>query len=123
MTPATISSFKLALRAVTDRRMAMHTTRRLSARRVVPEDVVDQVVVALNTVFFQDFQTHGPKADWLGKVLQRETLGVPETVLRLYEIFGDGGMWDMAIVASRDGVMTRVLPAVVLIPHDVAVDA
>ena len=106
-----------------NRGVTVDAVRCLVVRRAVSEDVVDQVVVALNTVFFQDFQTHGPKADWLGKVLQRETLGVPETVLRLYEIFGDGGMWDMAIVASRDGVMTRVLPAVVLIPHDVAVDA
>src|SRR5205085_191757 len=75
--------FHLALWAVADCRMAMDAAWRLTASRVMTEDIVDQVVVTVNAVVFKDLQAHGPKADRLRKILQGKALRVPEAVLGL----------------------------------------
>lgn len=77
----------------------------------------------MDAVGLKDLRTHGPEADRLWKVLQRETLGVPEAVLGLNKVLGDRNVWHVAVIAGRNGVMTGLLPTVVLVSHNVTVDA
>jgi hypothetical protein len=89
----------------------------------VSENVTDEIAMAVNAVVFKDTQAYGPQTDRLGEVLEREALGVPEAVLGLHKILGNERMRDMTVRARRDGVVAGVLPAVVLFPHDVTIDA
>src|SRR5579862_1201456 len=91
--------------------------------RAMTEDVVHQIAMTVQTISLQNSLAHRAQPDGFWKVLQREALGMPETVLRLDQILGDQRMRDVAIVAGRRRVMAGFLPAVVLLSHDVAVDA
>ena len=101
----------------------MHATRRLISGRVVAKDIVDQIVMTMNAVFFQNPQTDWSKPDRFREILQRETFRVPEAILGLDPILWDHRVRDMAVAARCHGVVTGVLPAVILLPHDMTVDA
>lgn len=62
-------------------------------------------------------------ADGLVKVVEGEGEGMEKPVVRLRDPFADGMMGKVAIDADRGCVMTRVLPRVVIVLHDVAVHA
>src|SRR4051794_32211209 len=113
----------LGSRAVPDRGVTADTARCLAAGRIVPENVVDQVVTTVDAVSLQDLLAHRPQADRLRKVLKGEALGVPEAVFGLDQILGHEGVRHVAVVAGGHGMMAGVLPAVVLVAHDVAIDA
>src|SRR5438034_11707044 len=112
-----VLSSSLPLGTVPDRSVAVDAVGRLEAAGAVPEDVIDEVVVAVETVRLQDFLTHGPKADRFVEVLEGEALGVPVPVLGLDRVLGDGAVRNVAIVARRRRLMTGFLPAVVLVAH------
>lgn len=59
--------------------------------------------------------------DGLMKVLERERLGVAEAGVGLHDVLGYQGVRRMAVVARGDMMMTRPLPRVVVVFHDVAV--
>src|SRR5258708_33673595 len=82
---------------VADGGVAMHATRRLPSGRVVTQDVVDQIVMTMNAVLLQDFQTYGSKADRFGEILQREAFRVPEAILGLDQVLWDHLVRDMAV--------------------------
>src|SRR5206468_2658 len=110
-------------RTVAHHGVTVDAVRRLTAGRAMPENVIDQIVMAMETIGLKNARTHGPDANRLREILQREALGVPEAVLSLDQILGDQVMGYMAVIAGGVGVMTGLLPAVVLVAHDVAVDA
>jgi hypothetical protein len=57
-----------------------------AARRVVADDIANQVPVTFNAVSLQNPQAHGAKADRLGEVLQGKAFGVPEAIFRLDQV-------------------------------------
>lgn len=57
------------------------------------------------------------------EVLQSESLGMPEAVLRFGHPFTHEVVWQMTIHTGGCSVMTGFLPALILLTHDVAVDA
>ena len=61
--------------------------------------------------------------DGLGEILQRECLGVVPAILCLGDVLLRKAWRQMAIRAGRHGVVTRLLPRVILGLHDVAVGA
>ena len=108
---------------MTDGGVTVDAIRCLAARRLVPEDIVYQVMVTVDAVGLKDPQTNGPEANRLREGLQSEALGVPETVLSLDEIFRNERMRNMAVITGRHGMMAGFLPAIVLVTHDVTVNA
>jgi hypothetical protein len=99
----------------------MNAVESLGRRRAVPKDVVNQVMMAMDAVDLKNIQAHGAYSNRLREVLERETLGMPQAVLGLHEILGDGLMGDVAIVARGYRMVACLLPPVILFPHDVAV--
>src|SRR5262245_49429727 len=79
--------------------------------------------MAADTIVLQNRRVLRLDADRLRKILQREALRVPESVLGLRNVLADEIVRQMAVDAFRVSVMTRMLPAVVLLAHDVAIDA
>ncbi len=59
----------------------------------------------------------------LMKTAQREIIGMPEPIRSLGVIFADEILGRVAIVTGRRGVMTGLLPAVILLVHDVTIGA
>ena len=106
-----------------DSGMAVYATLGFAAGETMTENVVDDIVMTVEAILVQDARTDRPQANRFGKILERETLGVPKPVFGLHQILEYEFMWNVAIVASGDRMMTGLLPAVVLIAHDVAIDA
>ena len=86
-------------------------------------DTINDLLVAADTVFLQHNGISRFYHDRLVKILQRKTLRVMITVFRLRHIFADQIVRCVAIVAGRHSVVRTFLPAVILLTHDVAVDA
>ena len=118
------STSLLPHRAMPDRGVAADAVQRLSTlTRTVVDQFADEIAVTGDAVFFQDARVTRLDPDWLVKVLQREAFRVPKTVLGLGQILADQIVRRVAVVASREGMMARLLPTVVLISHDVTIDA
>src|SRR5262249_26988471 len=105
--------------------------RRVTAQAIVADvgrgapvnDLMNDVGVALDAVLLHVSGAPRFDADRLREVLQCEPLRVPEAVLRLCQVLASKIVWDVAVVADGDGMVARLLPAVVMLAHDVAVDA
>ena len=106
-----------------NRNMATHTAIRAVRQCAVIDEIVHQSLMALNAVDLQDVGVLLLDANRFGKILQGEGLGVKEAVLRLGDVFADEIVRQMAVDALGVRVMTGFLPTVVLVTHDVAVDA
>lgn len=98
----------------------MHAAR-LSA--VLTDDAAHQIMMTVDTVVLQNRGVARSDSNWLVKVLKGETLGMPEAVLRLGEVLAHQVVGRVAIVARRHRVMAGVLPAGIVVAHDVAVHA
>ena len=85
--------------------------------------LADQALVAARTVVVQHYFVMRTNSDGLGKILQGEAFGMPKAVFGLGNIFGEKALWRMAVIARGNGMVTRFLPALVLLAHDVAVHA
>ena len=66
----------------------------------VSVDAVDDLLVAANAVFLEHGDVARADHDGLMKVLERETLRVPETVLGFAEIFPDEVVRRVAVVGE-----------------------
>ncbi len=101
--------------------MAMHTTYCIVPLFRTVNHVTDQAFVALQTVFLQNpgilFFYH----DRLGKVLERESLGVEITVFCFRDVFRDELVRKMTINTSCNGVMRTLLPGIKLWLHNVTI--
>ena len=85
--------------------------------------LADLALVAACTVVVQCYFVMRTNSEGLGKILQGEAFGMPESVLCLGNIFGEKRLGRMAVIARGNAMMTRFLPAIVLLVHDVAVHA
>src|SRR5262245_37126153 len=79
--------------------------------------------MAMDATALENRTVFWPDEKWVVKVLQRERVGMPEPIFGFGEILADEIVGSVAIVAGGDGVVAGFLPAVVVIAHDVAVDA
>src|SRR5438105_4306400 len=103
---------------------AVHRIERMMPVRVgLAENGADKLLVAANAVLIQDLGIIARDLDRLVEVLERESLRVAIAVVGLADVFADAVRGGVAIVARGVIVMAGVLPAVILIPHDVAIDA
>lgn len=70
--------------------------------------------------------SHAPVArldlDRLVEIFEGKGQGVKEAIVRLGHPLSDEIVWQMAVVAPRHMVVTGILPGVVMLLHDVAVD-
>ena len=103
--------------------MAPRAFERLVGATVVGEHSIHQIAVATYAVLLHDPGAFRFDHDRLVEILERKGLRMFESVLTFGEIFGDEAVGHVAIVASGYGVMAGLLPPVVLVTHDVAVDA
>src|SRR5690349_10002105 len=87
------------------------------------DEFLHEFLVALRAVLLQHATIARLDANGFVKVLEREALGVPEAVLRLAGVFAREIVRRVTVVAGGDGVMARLLPAVVMFTHDVAIGA
>ena len=79
--------------------------------------------MAVNAVVAEHGAASRLDQDGLMKVLERERLRVHKAVFRFGRVFADKIVRNMAIIARRHAVMAGFLPTVVLLAHDMAIDA
>ena len=79
--------------------------------------------VTPNAVVLDNSQTAAFDLNRLVKILKSKALAMPQPVLDLRQILADQIVRHVAVVAHRESVMARLLPTVVLLAHDVTVDA
>src|SRR5947209_6836299 len=101
----------------------MNAVQRLIPLRAVPNHFAHHVLVTMNAGVVQDAGVARANADGFRIVLQSKGGGMPEAVLRLDEVLGNGGMRRVTVIARRDRMMAGFLPAVILLAHNVAIDA
>ena len=85
--------------------------------------LADQTLVTACTVVVQHFFVVRTNADGLGKILQGEAFGMPKSVFCFGNIFREKPSGRMALITGGHCVMAGLLPAIVLLVHDVAVHA
>src|SRR5207253_7845505 len=89
----------------------------------VIHEVGKQALMAGEAVLLQDPRVLFVDPDRLVEILEREARRMPEAVLRLGDPLGESGMREMTVHAGGGDMMAGVLPAFILLAHDVAVDA
>ena len=85
--------------------------------------LVYKFIVAMDAVGVKQFAAGWPHLDRLVKILQRKRLGMQKAVLTFFIILAEKIMGQVAIVTGSGGMMTGLLPAIVLVAHDVTIDA
>jgi len=101
--------------------VTMYTTDGILHRRTARDDVVHEVTVAAQTVFLRDDQVLGLDQDGLVEVLQREALGMPESMICFGEILREKRVRQVAVDTRRASMVRPLRPGIVLLVHDVAV--
>lgn len=101
--------------------MAMGAIDFSSRASMVREHFAHEPLVAVDTIGVQYGLAALPNSDRFGEIVQRKTFGMQESAFRFYEILGNERLGRMAIIARGDGVVARLLPAVVLVVHDMAI--
>ncbi len=79
--------------------------------------------MAVDAGTVEDTGVSRTNADRFVKILERERLGMPEAVFGFDEILGNKVVRGVAIVAAGHRVVAGLLPAVILLAHDVAIHA
>src|SRR5262245_27667979 len=111
----------LLRRTVADSDVAADAVIGVVGEGAMREQVGDQGTVTLDAVEFEDASVARSDPDWLVEVFQRERLGVPEAVLRLGHVFADKVVRQVTVHAGGVGMVAGLLPAVVLLVHDMAI--
>lgn len=101
--------------------MASHAIVGMIGGRAMTRDLADQPGVALDAIRLDERRIPRFDPNRLGKILEREPLGMPESILGLGKILAHEVMRNVTIVAPGHGVMARFLPAIIRVPHHVAV--
>src|SRR5690348_7621564 len=104
--------------------MAVNALNRIARRGARSADqFVQEIAVTADAIGLDDVLVVRRDLDRLVEILQSEGLAVPPTLICLGKVLGNEVLWQMAIDALGGLVMRRLLPRVVLVVHDVAVDA
>lgn len=103
--------------------MTMNTVRLALVSGTAMSDFLNHLSMALNAVVLQNGSVLAVNANRLVEVLQGKPLGVPEAVLCLGEILANKVVGQMTIHATGCSMVTGLLPAIVLLAHDMTVHA
>jgi hypothetical protein len=103
--------------------MTMHAGNAGDIGGTAFNDVMHQIRMTLQTVVLKNARVLRLDHDWLMKVLERESLRMVIAVLGLRDPFINPLMRQMTIDALGVGVVARFRPRIILVVHDVAVDA
>jgi hypothetical protein len=107
-----------------DRNVAARTFDALSiAVSAVAIDRCGDGFVAMAARTFHDLVIKFSDLDGVWIFAGGEIEGVPESVIRLDRVFSDDVMRSVTVVAGCGVVMARLDPSIVLLAHDVTVDA
>lgn len=101
----------------------MHAVEHLGRVPRMGVDAVDDLLMTAHTVLLKHGGIAGLHHDRLVKILQGEALRMMVAVFRLRHVLPDEIVRGMTIVARRYGMMRTLLPACILLTHDVAVHA
>jgi hypothetical protein len=85
------------------------------------EHVIDKVVVAVQTRLLSHAPVPLLDLDWFVEITGSERKGMEEAVIRFREPLSTKVMRQMAVVASRNAVVTGFDPSVIVGLHDMAV--
>ena len=108
---------------VDQRRWPTERWQRTHDTSAAVRDVVDERGVAPAAVGLDDLGALRPRLDRVGVAAERERHRVVVAVDRLHDVLRDRAGRRVAVVARRDEVVRRRLPAGVVARHDVAVGA
>ena len=86
-------------------------------------NLMHEIPMATDAVVLQDLTVLLVNANGFVEILQRKALGMPKAVLRLGQVFGDKVLWQMTIHACGHTMMAGLLPTVIMLAHDMAIDA
>ncbi len=89
----------------------------------VRRDGADEFTMAIQARCIQHGHIDGPDLNRLVKILESECFGMMITVARLGQPFAGKIVRHMAVAACRECVVARFLPALKLLPHDMAIGA
>jgi hypothetical protein len=103
--------------------MTMHAFAIAMMRSMGRGNLLHEALVAMHTILLKQRTILGMYAYGLVEVLQSEALGMPETVFCLSDPFADEVVREMAVDTGSGSMVACLLPALVLFPHDVAVNA
>lgn len=103
--------------------MAMNTVGLALVSGTAMDNFLNHLAMALDTVVLKDGSVLAVDANRLVEVLQGEALGVPEAVLCFGKVLANKVVGQMAIDATGCCMVTGLLPAIVLLAHDMAVHA
>ena len=84
-------------------------------------DHVGEVIVAFEAGALRHLMIASGDDDFVGKTAGGKCQGMVEPVDRLGQVLGDDAGRSMAVVADGDGAVGRLLPAAILLAHDVAI--
>jgi hypothetical protein len=90
---------------------------------MVPDDKVRHLAVAPDTVLLQECRAGFPDLDRFMEILEGKGDGMVNTVIRLRNPLRDGTVRYMAVIAGRHGMVRGFAPTIVLVAHNVAVNA
>src|SRR4051812_41986468 len=79
--------------------------------------------VAMAACTFDHLMVELCDLDGVGIVAAGEIEGVPETVIRFYGVLANDFMWSVKVFTGSSIVVSRLDPSIILLPHDMAVDA
>jgi predicted Zn-dependent protease with MMP-like domain len=108
---------------VADLAVAAGATEIVAAVFITRTHLADECGVTADAVVLDDTGAYWPGHNGLVKILKRESLGVSEAVFSLDQIFCHRMTGQMAVVAGGVGVVAGLLPAVIMVTHDMAVHA
>jgi hypothetical protein len=103
--------------------MTADTIERVLSIHAMGGDFADIILVTINAIVVQHLGTGGLDLDWFVEILERKPFRMVVSIAGLGQPFPHEFVRDVAIVAGGLTMVTGLLPAIVLIPHDVAIHA
>ncbi len=85
-------------------------------------DLTNQFSMTTDTIFLQNDGVVRLDADRFGEILQGKCAGVVIPIGCFGKVLAEDVVWHMAIVTGRYGLVARLLPAIVLLAHDMTID-
>ncbi len=102
--------------------MAMNATKLLVIHRRARQNIMYKIFVTMQTIFLQNTRVGIADKNRLMKILERESLGMPESIVGFGEKFWNHLMRQMTINAGCACVMACFLPGVKRRLHDMTID-
>ena len=102
--------------------MTTHTIQSLLIIARMGGNFADQPSMTPHTIRLQNRPVAVSNLNRLVEILQGKAFGMPEAIFHFGKVLGDQRMRGMTIITGCDGVMAGLLPPIILIAHNVAID-